>query len=262
MDETMLKQIQTVLGWCPLSADQYSIKDLNAFPLELAEAARQLSPMLRYHFMNHYVSADNSQFVLSFIEDVIEHGEDIPSWRRGRILVPAFSRHVLVQLSAEQIVAPLVSMPDFKWHQLKPLHESWEVGEFLTGAPAVLRPDLNYKYLPQNNVQDLLIKDTELIPVTDVRVATRRWVASNIAGVARNGNLLRIEEPAALVRACFPTAGQISADALISARGLIRELVSLPESHNEVPGFRGPDSWYKGEGEDGQVFNGCDGRAV
>jgi hypothetical protein len=247
MNTELLEQIQQVLGWKPQAALEGSITDLNAFPQPLIEAARLLPPVLRHSFVSFYSSAENIKFVPGFVEDVIENEQDVSGWRRGRILVPDFTPRSLVQLEGEEILALLLPLAAEEWHQLKPQRDLWEAGEFLTGAPAVVLPELDYRYFPPEHVRDLLVSDTELNPVADVTVATRRWTASNLAGVATKRNLLGVGGPRELIRACFPDLDRIGTNGLIAAQALIKELTTLGESDSEVPGFRGPDDWYKAE---------------
>jgi len=245
MDNILFERMSEVLGWRPEANDEASVTDLNAFPATLIEAARQLDPVLAQGFVRYFASTDNLEFIPGFIEDVVEHGEEVSGWRRGRILVPGFLPRSLVQLEVEKIIAPLVPAAGETWYHLRPRRDYWDAGEFLNGAPAVIRPNLNYRYFPSENVRDLLMPGTELNRDVDLKIATRRWTASTLARAAMSRNLLSIREAIKLLRACFPDANQLSTNGLVAARGLIQELSCLPENNAEVPGFRGPDDWYQ-----------------
>ncbi len=245
MNEELLEQIHVALGWKPQATDEHSVTDLNAFPDALVEAARLLPPVLRYTFVNFYASTDDLHFVPDFVEEVIEHGRNAAGWRRGRVLVPDFLPRFLVQLEADEIIAPLAPTASEDWYQLKPRLDLWKAGEFLTGAPAVIRPNLSYKYFPPEHVRDLLVEGTELNRVVDLKVAVRRWTASSLGIAAMRRDLLGVRDATELLRACFPDASRISTNGFIAARGLIRELDSLAGNQDQVPGFRGPDSWYQ-----------------
>lgn len=243
MDE-LVHELEAILGWRPEETDKGSITDLNEFPDTLVEAARQLPFLLCNVFVRHYLSTDNWKFSANFIEDVIKQGEDKSNWRRGRILVPGFLTQTLLELNIKEIVAPLAPETNEVWYQLKPRLDLWKMGEYLTGAPAVLRPDLNYKYYPPDDVRDILIPDTELNQIVDLNIAVRRWIAANLAGIANKRNVLNAKDPLTLIKASFDIPVQISPDAMIAARGLIQELQVFPKDYKEVLGFQGPDIWY------------------
>lgn len=247
MNPLLKEQIERELGCTLNDADQGRFEDLNAFPMEKLKAARQLrSPMLRHAFIDFYAGPKNSRDVGNFDSDVVEDGQDPRTWRRGRVLVPDFNPSALVQLDVAAITAPLAPSEGERWHRLVPRRDYWEAREFLTGAPCVVRPELDYRYAPPEKVRDLLIPGPELEELDDLGIAVRRWMASNIAGAAARRGLLGMRDPAALLLACFPDASSFSQDGMAAANGLVRELSSLPESTTEVPGFRGEDDWYKG----------------
>jgi hypothetical protein len=247
MDPLLKEQIERELGCTLNDADQRRFEDLNAFPMEKLDSARRLrSSLLRQAFIEFYAGRENSRYVGNFDADVVEGGQDARTWRRGRVLVPDFNPAALVQLDVPAIIAPLAPSKGERWHRLVPHRDYWEAREFLTGAPGVVRLELDYRYAPPQKVRDLLIPGPELEEIENLDISVRRWVASNIAGVAARRDLLGMRDPAALLHACFPDASSISHDGMAAAEGLVRELSSLSESATGVPGFRGLDDWYKG----------------
>lgn len=247
MEDILSAQIQAILGWKPDAADSGQVEDLNSFPTFLIDTARRLPSMLCYAFLRHYTSPDNLEFLPVFIEDVIIKNIDVTHWHLGRVIVPDFSTNSLVQIETEDIISPLLPIVSETWFQIKPRFDYWEAGEYLTGAPAIIRPNLNYRYFPPTHVRDLLIPGPELSQIFDLKVSVRRWIASNIAGVAKRQNLLDIKEPKELLHKCFPSVSQISKDGFIAAHALIQELTTISDKESEVPGFRGPEEWYKDE---------------
>lgn len=246
MTPLLKEQIERELNCTLNDADQGRFDDLNAFPMDKLNVARQLRrTMLRHVFIDFYAGPKNARDVGNFDADVVVDGQDPRTWRRGRVLVPDFNPTALVQLDVAAIIAPLAHSEGERWLRLVPKREYWEAREFLTGAPGVVRLELNYQYTPPEKVRDLLIPGLELEELDDLDISVRRWVASNIAGVAARRCLLGMRDPAALLRACFPDVSPISHDGVAAAEGLVRELSSLPESATGVPGFRGLDDWYK-----------------
>jgi hypothetical protein len=87
--------------------------------------------------------------------------------------------------------------------------------------------------------------------VRDPVVALRRWHASRIAFVAgKFGALARARSLEDLSVPNLPVS-QWTLDARIAGAALLRENGELGRSSDEVPGFRGPDAWFRGDREDG-----------
>jgi hypothetical protein len=239
----LLEDIEKILGWRPTPADEGAVKHLNEFPSALLEAAKSLPPLLRHQFVRHYVGGSDSYFIALFIEDVVQNGEEVRFWRRGRFIVPDFSARNLIQMTVREIVSPLGASELDAWCCIPPRRAYWESGERLCGAPGLLRPSLDYRYVPPVNVIDILLVGELPRRVANVSVAVRRWVAANLASVAAKHGIPCSGTPQGLLNACFPDVMSISADAVAAARGLITES-ALPEDDDQVPGFRGLDAWY------------------
>jgi len=249
MDSTQLEQIHRTLGWVPGASDEGSVGDLNEFPMTVVESARRLPRVLRHAFVAHYASADNREFVAGFIEDVVDQRQDVARWRRGRALVPDLSARELVGLELDDILRLLDPRPGEAMYRIKPYRDHWADHELLTGAPAVVRPHLTYRYLPSPGTRDLLLAFAELEPVADIKIATRRWTTAVLAAVAIRRGVSGIADPEDLLHACFPGVAPFSNHARVAARALLRERALLPDSQDEVPGFRGPDDWFRDDGE-------------
>jgi len=244
LSEDTLAEIERILGRRLDPRDRGSVDDLNRFPAKWIEAARGLPTLLRLVLLRYYTNSREHAILPVFNEQVVENRRPVETWLQGRILVPAFTPKRLVQMERDEVVAPLQPSANERWFRLKPRREYWDAREFLTGAPAVLRPDLNYRYSPPADVSDLTLRDDQTEPVADLTVAVRRWIASGLAGAAAAGGLLNTRDGEQLIRKCYPEASRISGDAIVASRALVRELDSLPEDEHTVPGFRGPDEWY------------------
>lgn len=82
-------------------------------------------------------------------------------------------------------------------------------------------------------------------PIVDINVAVRRWTAAVLAqALEQRGQLEALRDTTDLKGLAVPLE-QWSEDARIAARALVREQLELVRQPNEVPGFRGPDIWYR-----------------
>ncbi len=219
-----------------------SIVHLNHVPPAIVEEARSLgSALLAHEFLGWMTGAKCQSHLALFIQDVVVGGIDPRSWLRGRVLVPSVSLKEQLLIGRADLLAAIGGDGLVR---VVPRIESWRAGSEWVGAPA--RVDASSDYLtPQ------VAKTTELAPSTpteaveDPRVATRRWIAARVAGVcAARGQLRSGLDLAAVVLPGIAQA-QWSADARIALRGLTRELRELGRSDGDVPGFRGPDAWYR-----------------
>jgi len=238
-------EIEKLLGWKPPARDEGTVANLNELPASVISQAKRLPALLRDPFISFYVNERDRRFVREFIDNVIVDGEDPRTWRRGRILVPDFSPRALMQNGVGDIIAALRSDDDRPWHRIRPDRRLWDAREYVTGAPAVVRPELDYHFVPGSQLRDLLPGGFEVDAVDDVGIATRRWIAANIARVAKSLNIHQFTTPEALISGCYPDLQSISNDALVAARGLLHEFAVLPNDEENVPGFRGPDDWYQ-----------------
>jgi hypothetical protein len=241
-----LEEIERILGQKLNPDDKESVTNLNKISSELVRKTRQLTMLLRLAFLHYYVDQSLHQYLPNFIEEVIEGDINPTMWRLGRILVPSYSVKELFEHDVASIIQSLKPTPDEAWKQLKPNRRLWEAQETLTGAPAVVRPNLDYRWRPDKRVIDLLLNDNnEIESVSEVTIATRRWMASNFARAATSRQLLgKNWHPEDLAHSIYPDLLTISEDALIAMKALLAEQKYLGENNQEVPGFRGPDEWF------------------
>jgi hypothetical protein len=131
-----------------------------------------------------------------------------------------------------------------------PTLSSWQAGGTWEGAPALVQPDSDYLTpKPEGTVGLVPTRPTE--PVRDAVVAMRRWHASRLAFVAgKSGALVRARSLEDLSLPNLPVS-QWTLDARVAGAALLRESRELGRSSDEVPGFRGPDAWFRGDIEGG-----------
>lgn len=243
------KRIETIIGR-PLASDEKGIyQSLSDIPESLIADARRLSSsILRYVFLRHYVDDSLIHDLPVFIEDVVDGNQSAATWRKGRILIPEFPIGILVGLNIENILVVLQPESDEDWQRLIPDRLSWEKRDLLTGAPALIRPHIGHNWKPPQYVISFGMDGSDpLEPIQDITIATRRWIASNIAFFAwHNGLLGIVNDPYQLISRAIADTVSISSDALIAARALVLEEQELTRKDQKIPGFRGPDDWYMG----------------
>lgn len=248
MSTSNLEDIEQILGHEIDPASDGTIRDLYDVPANLIAEARMLhSLMLSVRLLRHYTVANVWPWLTAFVDDVVDRGVELSGWLRGGILFPLFALETLVTLDVDKILSVLQPAKDEAWLQVVPNWDEWTIGETVAGAPAVTRPELRYDWQPSDHVRRVLPNGLENVrKVEDIAVATRRWIASQIAGrAARFGGVERFADANSLFETMFPTVECLSEDALIATRGVLRESRALGPRETDIPGFRGPAEWYR-----------------
>ena len=214
------------------------ISHLNDVPESLLREARALADSGRAkELLMRRTSPESWDYLDPFIEDVVLGGESAASWARGQVVVPDFSLVDQLRLDGAELLAPLGGGLA---HRVTPSLDDWRSGASWVGAPALLLPDADYRYLPPDGTSALGTMETE--EVRDVAVALRRWIAARLARVAGSFDSL---EAVAAGTAGVPALREWSRDAVIAASGLLRERREIGGERGGIPGMRGPDEWYR-----------------
>lgn len=243
--KTDREEIEQIIGR-PLAEEELgSVSHLNRFPPALLDEARRImSPLLRHCFLRMLVEPGSRCEVRRFDEAVFEQGNDAATWRRGGLLVPWFTAQELIVRPISDILAPLGHSPGRSWVRMPVDGEGWRRNEWHMGAPAVERPELDYRSVVALHAMRFLGSWPGLEAVVDVAVATRRWIAARVAQEARRTGLgeawLTVDELASRIGVTEP----LSPDGVMAVKALLAERSLPPLPPDEVPGFRGPDRWY------------------
>jgi hypothetical protein len=224
----------------PLSLEhRASISDLNDLPEALVEEARTLgTPILARNLLAYYTTPECRSYLKTFVDDVVFGKALARLWRRGGALVPAPSISEQLCISREVLLAPIGG---YSGSRVAPRIESWRAGTSWIGAPAQPRPDANYRTATPSGAALVAQPMLEIAP--DVAITVRRWIAGRLARV------LVPSEPTSLdalfgFAPYLPAFDQWSEDAQIGVRALLREFRYMGPPKDEIPGFRGPDSWF------------------
>jgi hypothetical protein len=84
----------------------------------------------------------------------------------------------------------------------------------------------------------------KLEPAPDAASTLRRWTASRIARVLPTDAARTIDGLFASMPS-LPARDRWSDDGRIAVAALMREYNELPAADTGIPGFRGPDDWYR-----------------
>lgn len=240
---TRLEQIERKLGRQLDPAQSGSIDNLNDVPDWLVEEARSLqNPMLAERLLQYFTRPENGHLLKLFVQDVILGNVSPREWLRGRVLVPALSLEEQLLWKRARLLAPIGG--EFRARTVPDL-ALWDAGVGWVGAPAMLEPNADYNTPVPDHAASLAIAETE--QVADPVVALRRWIAGRLARsvwYARQPGL--IADLSELAEG-LPSPDRWSEDAQIAARALLREMRESSPSEGQVPGFRGPDAWYREE---------------
>lgn len=237
-----LSNLEAALGRRLSPRDRASIANLNEMPEALVAEAKKLdSASLAHRLLDHYCALACRPYLTDFIEKVVLGNESPKQWRRGDVLVPAPSLKDQLCLTREALLAPI---GEYSGVRIVPDLASWASGTSWVGAPAKARPDADYQSGAPKGTVNLVKPKIEL--ALDVNITVRRWIAARIArclGADKPKTIqsLFVGDPS------LPPADQWSEDARIAGAALLREFRELTPSEKEIPGFRGPDNWYRGE---------------
>jgi hypothetical protein len=247
MNEAELYALERKLGHNLDPQRQSEIRDLYDIPADLLEEAHRLpSTILMYQLLRYYTASSLWRWLPELIDDVIGRGVELQTWARGGFIVPLFTVDKLVSLDVAQILSVLGPEEEESWLQVIPDRGAWEIQESVTGSPAVERPQLRYDWQEPENVRRVMQSGKDhFVDVGDIVVATRRWLASRLAGRALAfGGLERFTDPAVMFKTLFPVILHPSDDAILATRAALQEINIMGPTKVEVPGFRGPADWY------------------
>ncbi|MDB6001757.1 MAG: hypothetical protein JWP52_3456 [Rhizobacter sp.] len=243
MSPPALSKLEAALGRALLPADRGSIASLNDMPEPLiAEARRLPSTALVRQFIEYHCGLQCRPYLPDFVGKVIVAGEPAARWRRGDVIVPALSLVDQLCMPRDLLLAPISG---FRRVRIVPDLDDWTAGTSWVGAPAKARPDADYRSgAPAGSVT---LANADVEPAPDVDITVRRWIASRIARSLGLGERPTVERLSAQVP-LLPAMSQWSDDARIAWAALTCEVQTLPASVRQVPGFRGPDDWYRDMG--------------
>jgi hypothetical protein len=243
MDPSAWDPFEKALGRQLAPEEIESVHNLNDFPPALLAEARGLPPLLRRCFLRALVDRTSRSEVKSFDAAVFEKGKDPKTWLRGGVVGPSPATWAeLGTPGIEEILLPLGHPRGEPWVRMPTDTERWRNRSPLAGAPVVRRDDADYRTVLAPQTLRVLPPLPPLLPVANVAVATRRWLASQFTQAGRPRE--RLDDPVTMEELCARIGVRsLSDDATIAVKALIAER-ALPAPPDGVPGFIGPDAWY------------------
>jgi hypothetical protein len=236
-----LSHLEDTLGRRLPPAERASITNLNEVPEELIAEMKKLgSASLARRLLDYYCTLACRPYLSDFVEKVVIGNESPKLWRRGDVLVPAPSLKDQLCLKREALLAPIGG---YSGVRIIPDRASWASGTSWVGAPAKPRPNADYRSKVPEGAANLLRPKLERAP--DAAITVRRWIAARIARCLASSQPKTIDALSAIDQS-LPPVDQWSEDARIAVAALLREFQELIPSEGEIPGFRGPDTWYRG----------------
>ena len=237
LDPALETALTAALERAPVAEDEGRFGNLNALPASIIETARRVSPELKGALLRWLTPTEQSGWIDLFVSVVVDGGADPATFMRGAMLYVDVSTQRLCEQPLDEVWRPLGALPHLT---IVPTMPSWEAANHSCGAPALYRPEMRYTDQPPTGVLRL-VRTPPTEPIRDLRVAGRRYLASRLARVAHARHELDARIDATVVQRLL-TIGALSHDAQKAIAGLAREQAG---TRLGVPGFAGPDEWYR-----------------
>ena len=193
--------------------------------------------------LRHYLDPSQSRHVRNFVMNVVfGRQEDHRQWERGGGLRLDWTIQELATLPQETLLAPIRDNEHAIEYRIRPKRTPWDPG-CRHGCPAVLRPDLDYKWESPPHVVDVHERDME--PIGDLTVGVRRWIAAylgTLMGIKKAFDTISSAEDMFGVLDINPN--EATDDAIKAAHALLRERPMIQENSDAIPGFCAPDEFY------------------
>jgi hypothetical protein len=203
------------------------------------EAARGLpSEALQRQWLEYHCGLVCRPWLASFVADVLRGGEAAHAWRKEMGFVPAPSLGEQLRLDR---AALLHAIGGFHGIRVVPNRKDWDAGISWIGAPVRVRRDADYRESTPADVAGIVRPVVESVQDEDVTV--RRWIGTRIARIARCVPSAALTDIATLPS--LPPLDDWSADARLALSALSREERECADDASTIPGFRGPDAWYR-----------------
>ncbi len=232
--------IEQLLGRPLDPAAEGKITDLNELPLAMVEEARRLPRIERREYLTFHTSLDCRDYLVFFISQVVQGKQDPASWMKGAEYEADFAIGDLLTLDRAALLGAFG--PGLSTRRA-PCLLDWQGGQPV-GAPARWMPEKRYFSRSPEGVISCVPGTITLETFEDLAVALRRWIACRFAWVLPHHQLTLRDEGA--LAALLPPGLQASEDAASAVQAAIREEHELgPAGPSDIPGFRGPDDWYR-----------------
>ncbi|MFF9512141.1 hypothetical protein ACF1BU_29020 [Streptomyces sp. NPDC014724] len=219
------------------------IDNLNQASVEFIEEARRVHGLERVRLLRSSTTSSNHPFLDRFNREVIDGYEPPDKWGLGGVLVPDLSLPELLDRSASEILKPFGNAPHDGWSYIV-FDQATDRYDPNGGAPAAIRVDLHYSWIPPKDVVRIAPSAVTLNHTEDVQISIRRWIAFRVSlALGHNFHLqVNAEE---IIRSVDSDMNNLSDDALMAIKGLATE-TGMPNPLKQIYGFIGPSEIYRG----------------
>lgn len=236
------ERIEAITGYSIEELNSMRVDDLNAVPPSLIEACRKLEGTpLRITFLKA-ITTETMSGLFYFQEDVVRDGAPVESWGKGSF----YKRDASLK---EQLVEPravlLAEVGDpFSWVGRVSVR-SWMQGNS-EGGPARLDLSTTYRtpWIPKVMRYSLQFEKFLAVEPKDVGVLFVRWIAQRIALCSYRRETGKVELSYAYLAEQAPFR-EWTPEARLALQGLEKELELAIPLDQTVPGYGGPDEWYR-----------------
>jgi hypothetical protein len=226
-----------------------TVRNLNEISDEMLAHLRATNNVIAARLMlSLYVEPSIKPYVWEFVLAVVFGDRSPREWRRGVVLAPSWSLANMLVVRPDQLLAPIVFEGFPIDCRFPPIRREWEQGVDVVGAPAVRRPDIDYTWKAGPHLSGGPI-GSETEPLGDLDVAVRRWIAARLAMWLRTQDaLLTVASAEEMYRIAEVDPARVTDTAACAAAGLLAERPLWAASPDGVPGFVGPDEFYRRRG--------------
>jgi len=252
-----MKHVEQALHRQLSSDDHHSIATLNDVTqdmladLRLLTTRSQIDAYLAFYIVR-YRSGDGDKFM----REVVAGGADPRAWGRRNVFVHLEEpdERFCLHLDWASMEARFAEAGGTRWWQARPVPAS-DVNQALHwsgwGAVGVRIDDVPYWWRhPKATMDSDCADDTgalvEHLDDASARLALRRWIALRLSWWARR----YLEEAGTavvdngLLAAVGGVRQELTTDAAVAIRALVKEATLPYDPERDVRGFMGPDTWY------------------
>ena len=194
--------------------------------------------------LKHYLDLSQVRHVRSFVMNVVfGRRENHRRWKRGGGLRLDWTIQELITLPQETLLAPIRDNGQPIEHRIRPVRTEWNEGSRF-GSPVILSPDLDYRWESPPHIVRTPLRLIE--PLGDLTVGVRRWIAAylgTLMGIKKT--LDTVDSPEDMFRVLDIEPDNATDDAIKAARALLRERPMIQKDPEAIPGFCGPDEFYR-----------------
>jgi uncharacterized protein YjbI with pentapeptide repeats len=248
MDSELRRRIEDELRR-PLAVPEVEVRDdagaLSDAQLSVLRTLASTSVLLAATYARGVVPSLDRRDAQSLAEEVGARGAPLVAWlRRDVLCIPAIDDpRSLLAATVDDLLGPLRALRG-TWGRLAVTADEW-TNSSTAGAPGLLVQQIGRSWRsPPGTVSIRVDRPPRTVEsFSDEAVALRRWIASRVARTA--GDALGA---ASSVADLLPRLGTDpdapSADGRVALAALLRERNVVA---NGIPGYVGPDDWYRGQ---------------